>query len=60
MLDAWSKLYGWTSDEDGVRHGGETVPAERITQALARYVLISCSAFINLMTAEQAAGRLTV
>ncbi|MFE1409126.1 AbiJ-NTD4 domain-containing protein [Nocardia sp. NPDC059239] len=60
LLDAWSKLYGWTSDEDGVRHGGETVPAERITQALARYVLISCSAFINLMTAEQAAGRLTV
>ncbi|MFE3990073.1 AbiJ-NTD4 domain-containing protein [Nocardia tengchongensis] len=58
LMDAWSKLYGWTSDEDGVRHGGETVPAERITQALARYVLISCSAFINLMTSEQAAGRL--
>ncbi|MFE6863460.1 AbiJ-NTD4 domain-containing protein [Nocardia sp. NPDC057668] len=59
LLDAWSKLYGWTSDENGIRHGGVAVPTERITQVLARYMLISCSAFINLMTAEQAAGRLS-
>lgn len=58
LLDAWSKLYGWTSDESGVRHGGVAVPADRLTQHLARYMLVSCSAFINLMTAEQAAGRL--
>ncbi|MBF6347367.1 hypothetical protein IU409_28190 [Nocardia cyriacigeorgica] len=58
LLDAWSKLYGWASDEDGIRHGGEKVPAEFITQALARYILISCSAFINLLTAEQAEGRI--
>lgn len=57
LVNAWSSLYGWTSDENGIRHGGETVPAEFITQALARYVLISCSAFINLMIAEQAEGR---
>lgn len=57
LLDAWSKFYGWTSDEDGIRHGGEAVPSELITQALARYVLISCSAFINLLISEQAAGR---
>ncbi|WP_406238448.1 AbiJ-NTD4 domain-containing protein [Nocardia sp. NBC_01009] len=55
LLGAWSQLYGWSSDESGIRHGGETVPHEAITQALARYVLITCSAFINLMTAEQAA-----
>ncbi|MGQ4617544.1 AbiJ-NTD4 domain-containing protein [Nocardia sp. R7R-8] len=60
LLNAWSKLYGWTSDEDGIRHGGETVPAEFITQALARYVLISCSAFINLMIAEQSEGRVPI
>ncbi|MFJ2839967.1 AbiJ-NTD4 domain-containing protein [Nocardia sp. NPDC087230] len=58
LLDAWSKFYGWTSDENGIRHGGDSVPSELITQALARYVLISCSAFINLLTAEQAAGRI--
>ncbi|MFQ6397583.1 AbiJ-NTD4 domain-containing protein [Nocardia sp. KC 131] len=54
LLEAWSKLYGWTSDEDGIRHGGEAVPAAAITQELARYFLITCSAFINLMTANQA------
>lgn len=58
LLEAWSKLYGWASDEDGIRHGGEAVPTDAITQALARYVLITCSAFINLMTAEKAAGRI--
>ncbi|MFI6573952.1 AbiJ-NTD4 domain-containing protein [Nocardia fluminea] len=58
LLDAWSKFYGWTSDENGIRHGGDEVPSELITQALARYVLISCSAFINLLIAEQAAGRI--
>lgn len=58
LLDAWSKFYGWTSDENGIRHGGDKVPSELINQALARYVLISCSAFINLLIAEQAAGRI--
>ncbi|MBF6358253.1 hypothetical protein IU449_27530 [Nocardia higoensis] len=56
LLDGWSKMYGWSSDEHGIRHGGTEVPAEYITQALARYVLITCSAFINLLIAEQAAG----
>ncbi|MGV9336621.1 AbiJ-NTD4 domain-containing protein [Nocardia sp. NPDC003726] len=55
LLGAWSQLYGWSSDENGIRHGGETVPHEAITQSLARYILITCAAFINLMTAEQAA-----
>ncbi|WP_181724196.1 AbiJ-NTD4 domain-containing protein [Nocardia gipuzkoensis] len=54
LLDAWSKLYGWTSDEDGIRHGGVTIPTADITQDLARYFLITCSAFINLIIADQA------
>lgn len=44
---SFSSLYGYTSDEDGIRHGGidfTSAPSED-----ARYMLISCSAFINYL-----------
>lgn len=47
MEKAFSSLYGYTSDEDGIRHGGidfTNAPSED-----ARYMLISCSAFINYL-----------
>ena len=47
MESAFSALYGYTSDEDGIRHGGidfTNAPAED-----AKYMLISCSAFINYL-----------
>lgn len=47
MEQAFIKLYGYTSDEDGVRHGGidfNNVPAED-----AKYMLVSCSAFVNYL-----------
>ncbi len=47
MEAAYSSLYGYTSDEDGIRHGGidfKDAPAED-----AKYMLISCSAFINYL-----------
>ena len=47
MESAFSSLYGYTSDEDGIRHGGidfTNAPAED-----AKYMLISCSAFINYL-----------
>jgi hypothetical protein len=44
---AWSKMYGWTSDADGIRHGSiETPDAD---QALAKYMLVTCSAFVSLV-----------
>lgn len=47
MEEAFSKLYGYTSDESGLRHGSidfTNVPAED-----ARYMLVSCSAFVNYL-----------
>lgn len=47
MESAFSSLYGYTSDEDGIRHGGidfKNAPAED-----AKYMLISCSAFVNYL-----------
>ena len=47
MINAFSSLYGYTSDEDGIRHGGtdfKNAPAED-----AKYMLISCSAFVNYL-----------
>jgi len=54
---AWSKLYGWSSDEDGIRHGAVD-PAD-VDQALAKYTLVSCSAFVSyLIEAGHKAGLL--
>ena len=47
MRSAYSSLYGYTSDEGGIRHGSmefKDVPAED-----AKYMLVSCSAFINYL-----------
>lgn len=50
MEEGFKKLYGYTSDADGIRHGGidfTNAPSED-----ALYMLISCSAFINYLTAK--------
>lgn len=47
MESAFSSLYGYTSNENGIRHGGidfHNAPAED-----AKYMLISCSAFVNYL-----------
>lgn len=47
LENAFSSLYGYTSDEDGIRHGGidfKKAPAED-----AKYMLVSCSAFVNYL-----------
>lgn len=47
MESAFSSLYGYTSDENGIRHGGidfTNAPAED-----AKYMLVSCSAFVNYL-----------
>ena len=47
MEKAFLSLYGYTSDENGIRHGGidfTNAPSED-----AKYMLISCSAFINYL-----------
>lgn len=44
---AWIKMYGWTSDADGIRHGG--IDAASADQALAKYILVTCSAFVSYL-----------
>lgn len=58
LKGAWSKMYGWTSDDDGIRHGG--IEAADADQALAKYVLVTCSAFVSYLIEEgRKAGLLT-
>lgn len=50
LREAWSKMYGWTSDEDGIRHAG--IDAASADQALAKYALVTCSAFVSYLVEE--------
>ncbi|MFF0338365.1 AbiJ-NTD4 domain-containing protein [Kribbella sp. NPDC004875] len=43
----WSNLYGYTSDDDGIRHFASDEPS--VDQATAKYFLIACSAFVSLL-----------
>jgi hypothetical protein len=44
---AFSSLYGYTSDKDGIRHA--LMGEENLTTADAKFFLVSCSAFINYL-----------
>lgn len=52
LKGAWLKMYGWASDDDGIRHG--SIEAADANQALARYVLVSSSAFVSYLVEERA------
>lgn len=47
MEQAFIKLYGYTSDEDGVRHGG--IDFNNVMAEDAKYMLVSCSSFVNYL-----------
>ena len=44
------KLYGYTNDADGIRHAMMDEP--NLTQADARYFLLSCTSFVNYLKAQ--------
>lgn len=50
LKSAWVKMYGWASDEKGVRHA--SIEAADADQALAKYVLVTCSAFVSYLVEE--------
>ena len=53
--DAFSKIYGYTSDSDGIRHA--LIEESKLDFEDAKYMLVSCSAFINyLIEKAQKAG----
>jgi len=47
LAGVFSQLYGYSSDESGVRHA--LLDEERIGAAEAHYMLVSCSAFISYL-----------
>ncbi len=53
LKEGFLKLYGYTSDGDGIRHAmlDEESP---LTQADAVYFLVSCSAFVNYLKVKMA------
>jgi len=51
LKKGFSNLYGWTSAENGIRHG-KTNNTQKSHEAEARYMLITCSAFINYVISK--------
>jgi hypothetical protein len=47
LKSAFSSLYGYTNDSDGIRHA--LMEESKLTSADARFMLISCSAFVNYL-----------
>jgi len=45
-------LYGWTCKEDGIRHG-HTKEELKTSFEEAKYMLVSCSAFVNYLIAKK-------
>lgn len=45
LKEAFSKLYGYTNDAGGIRHG--SIQASEVDFDLAKFMLVTCSAFIN-------------
>ncbi len=50
LKEGFLKLYGYTSNEQGIRHAMLDEP--NLTQADARYFLVSCSAFVNYLKVQ--------
>lgn len=48
LKDAWLKLYGYTSDEQGLRHAMTEESA--VDFPTAKYMVVSCAAFVNLLS----------
>ena len=49
---AMINMYGWTNKEDGIRHG-HTGEELKTSFEEAKYMLVTCSAFVNYMIAKK-------
>ncbi len=50
LREAFSKLYGYTSDKNGIRHA--LMEKDDLDQQDALFMLVTCSAFVNLVQAK--------
>lgn len=48
IKDAIKKLYGFASDEGGIRHGNKDISFE-IRRADALFICVTCAAIVNYM-----------
>ncbi len=55
LRQGFLKLYGYTSDEGGIRHA-EGLFESNVTFEEAKYMLVSCSAFVNYLIAVSGKG----
>ena len=51
LESAFSSLYGYSSDENGIRHGG--IGFSGASQEDAKFMIVSCSAFVNYLIEKQ-------
>ncbi|WP_341935326.1 hypothetical protein MRBLWO14_000971 [Microbacterium sp. LWO14-1.2] len=54
IVKAWGAMYGYASDAGGMRHAN--IGGEEVDAAMAVYLLVTCSAFVNLLTKVAAAS----
>jgi len=58
LIKGFKSLYGWTSDDEGIRHSfykGEPLSANFEE---ARYMLVTCSAFVNYLIEKYRKGEI--
>lgn len=58
LKEAFSKLYGYTSDADGIRHSLTEAPT--IESEDAKFMLVACSAFINYLLPKVSRAGITL
>ncbi|HUW95471.1 MAG TPA: hypothetical protein VMW58_06760 [Anaerolineae bacterium] len=52
LKGAFEKLYGYTSDADGIRHAFGLLEEPNLRSEDAKFMLVACSAFVNYLLAK--------
>ncbi len=52
LKGAFEKLYGYTSDADGIRHALGLLDEPNLRSEDAKFMLVACSAFVNYLLAK--------
>ncbi|HPQ70777.1 MAG TPA: hypothetical protein PKW95_16755 [bacterium] len=47
LKESWKRLYGFTSDEGGIRHAKNAKTKTKVDFSLAQYFIVTCSAMVN-------------
>lgn len=59
LREALKNLYNYTSGKDGIRHA-LVESSEPVSKSLAQFMLVTCSAFVNLIRTESTAAKKTL